>query len=175
LRQPLQVAGYPNQIWGMDFVSDALFDGRRLRMLTVIDLYTRECLAIAVGQRLTGEDVARTLEQICIERSQPEVLKMDNGSDFAGKVLDRLAYEKQVSIDSSRPGKSTDNATVESFNGSLRQECLNANLFLSLDDAKTKVEKWRLFYNQLRPHSSLGWISPVVYAEKHELGECDPG
>ena len=170
-RQPVKGADYPNQVWGMDFVSDALFDGRRLRLLTVIDLHTRECLAITVGQRLTGQDVADTLDRICMERPRPEIMKADNGSEFAGKVLDRWAYEKGVTIDFSRPGKPTDNATVESFNGSLRKECLNSNWFLSLEDAEEKIDRWRTFYNQMRPHSSLEWRPPEIYAEKHGLGE----
>lgn len=174
MRQPVRLADYPNQIWGMDFVCDALFDGRRLRLLTVIDLHTRECLAITVGQNLTGQDVARTLDKIRLTRPAPQMLKTDNGSEFAGKVMDRWAYENDVKIDFSRPGKPTDNATVESFNGSLRQECLNANWFLSLDDAREKIEQWRRFYNQLRPHSSLDWLTPASYSEKQAPGAAAP-
>ena len=170
-RQPVKGAEYPNQVWGMDFVSDALFDGRRLRLLTVIDLHTRECLAIASGQRLTGQDVVDTLDVICTERPRPEIVKTDNGSEFAGKQLDRWAYENDVVIDFSRPGRPTDNAAVESFNGSLRKESLNTNWFLSLDDAREKIGQWRAFYNQLRPHSSLAWEAPAVYAENYVLGE----
>lgn len=104
----------------MDFVSDALFNGRRLRLLTIIDLFTRECLAIVVGQSLKGQDVQEALTAIARFRGNPEVLKTDNGSEFAGKVMDRWAYERNIEIDFSRPGKPTDNATVESFNGRLR-------------------------------------------------------
>ncbi|MBU73920.1 IS3 family transposase [Spongiibacter sp.] len=168
-RQPLQQANHPNHIWGMDFVSDALFDGRRLRLLTIIDQFTRECLGIVVGQSLKGHDVQEALTAIARFRGNPEVLKTDNGSEFAGKVMDRWAYERNIEIDFSRPGKPTDNATVESFNGRLRQECLNENWFLSLADAREKIEAWRTFYNQVRPHSALEWSTPSDYARKHAV------
>lgn len=168
-RQPKQQADFPNHIWGMDFVSDALFDGRRLRLLTIIDLFTRECLGIVVGQSLKGEDVKEALTRIARFRGNPKTLKADNGSEFAGKVMDRWAYERQIEIDFSRPGKPTDNATVESFNGRLRQECLNENWFLSLQDAEQKIEAWRTFYNQVRPHSALEWLTPSDYARKHAV------
>nr|WP_097462131.1 IS3 family transposase [Mangrovitalea sediminis] len=168
-RQPLQQATHPNHIWGMDFVSDALFDGRRLRLLTIVDLFTRECLGIMVGQSLKGSDVTEALNGITRFRGKPELLKTDNGSEFAGKVMDRWAYERDIKIDFSRPGKPTDNATVESFNGRLRQECLNENWFLSLADARQKIEAWRTFYNQVRPHSALDWSTPADYARKHAV------
>ena len=140
LRQPKQLAHAMNEIWSMDFVADALFDGRRLRMLTVVDLFTRECLAIDVGQSLKGEDVVRTLNGITAQRG--------------------------VELDFSRPGKPTDNAAVESFNGRLRQECLNAHWFLSLADAKAKIEAWRQDYNESRPHSALEWATPAEFARR---------
>ena len=168
-RQPLQQANHPNHIWGMDFVSDALFDGRRLRLLTIIYLFTRECLGIVVGQSLKGQDVQEALTAIARFRGNPDVLKTDNGSEFAGKVMDRWAYERKIEIDFSRRGKPTDNATVESFNGRLRQECLNENWSLSLADAREKIEAWRTFYNQVRPHSALEWSTPSDYARKHAV------
>ena len=127
LRQPKQIALTANEMWSMDFVADELFDGRKLRMLTVVDCYTRECLAIDLGQSLRGDDVVSSLSRICAERGLPQTIKTDNGSEFISKVLDKWAYEHGVEIDFSRPGKPTDNARVESFNGRLRQECLNAN------------------------------------------------
>jgi putative transposase len=155
LRQPKQLAFAINEVWSADFVADALFDGRKLRMLTVVDCYTRECLAIDVGQSLKGEDVVDSLNRICGERGLPRTIKTDNGSEFISKVMDKWAYERGVELDFSRPGKPTDNARVESFNGRLRQECLNANWFLSLDDAKAKIAAWRTYYNESRPHSAL--------------------
>ncbi len=165
-RQPQPQGLYPNHVWGMDFVSDALFDGRRLRLLTVIDLYTRECLGICVGQNLRSTEVAEMLNSIALRRPLPQLLKTDNGSEFAGKMLDRWVYERGIRIDFSRPGTPTDNATVESFNGRLRQECLNENWFMSLEDARCKIEAWRIHYNQRRPHSALGWMTPSEFAEK---------
>ncbi len=165
-RQPQPQGLYPNHVWGMDFVSDALFDGRRLRLLTVIDLYTRECLGICVGQNLRSTEVAEMLNSIALRRPLPQLLKTDNGSEFAGKMLDKWVYKRGIRIDLSRPGTPTDNATVESFNGRLRQECLNENWFMSLEDARCKIEAWRILYNQRRPHSALGWMTPSEFAEK---------
>ncbi|WP_419722363.1 IS3 family transposase [Serratia liquefaciens] len=165
-RQPQPQGLYPNHVWGMDFVSDALFDGRRLRLLTVIDLYTRECLGICVGQNLRSTEVAEMLNSIALRRPLPQLLKTDNGSEFAGKMLDKWVYERGIRIDFSRPGTPTDNAMVESFNGRLRQECLNENWFMSVEDARCKIEGWRIHYNQSRPHSALGWMTPSEFAEK---------
>jgi putative transposase len=165
-RQPKQLVSAINEIWSMDFVADALFDGRKLRMLTVVDCYTRECLAIDVGQSLKGEDVVMSLQRICAERGLPGTIKTDNGSEFISKVMDKWAYERGVELDFSRPGKPTDNARVESFNGRLRQECLNAHWFLSLDDAKAKISAWKRYYNESRPHSSLQWDTPAEFARR---------
>ena len=112
-------------MWSMDFVADNLFDGRKLRMLAVVDCFTRESLVIHVGQSLKAEDVVRVVDAIARERGAPQTIKADDGSEFISKVMDRWAYERKVEIDFSRPGKPTDNAMIESFNGRLRQECLN--------------------------------------------------
>jgi putative transposase len=164
LRQPKQIVHSINEIWSMDFVADALFDGRRLRALTIVDNYTRECLAIEVGQRLTGDDVAATLNRIQAVRGLPKTIKVDNGSEFISKAMDRWAYENGVELDFSRPGRPIDNAKIESFNGRLREECLNAHWFLSLEDARRKIEAWRAFYNEVRPHSALKWLTPSEFA-----------
>jgi putative transposase len=129
-----------NDGWSMDFVSDALFDGRRLRALTIVDNFTRESLAIAVDQGIKGEQVVEVLDRILAERGAPKSIRVDNGPEFVSKALDRWAYEHGVTLDFSRPGKPTDNAYVKSFNGRLREECLHANWFLSLEDAQTKIE-----------------------------------
>lgn len=160
-RQPLMQASAANMLGSMDFAADALFDGRRLRALTVVDQYTRESLAIELGQSLRGEDVVAVMRAIAAERGAPQVIKADNGSEFAGRVMDRWAYENGVEIDFSRRGKPTDNAGIESFNGRLCEECLNAHWFLSLDDARRKIEQWRRFYNEMPPHSALGWLTPA--------------
>ena len=168
-RQPKQICSAINELWSMDFVADALFDGRKLRMLTVVDCYTRECLAIDVGQSLKGEDVVDSLNRICAIRGLPATIKTDNGSEFISKAMDKWAYERGVELDFSRPGKPTDNARVESFNGRLRQECLNAHWFLSLDDARAKIGAWRDDYNESRPHSALDWATPAEFARRCRL------
>lgn len=166
MRQPKKQSAGINDIWSMDFVADALFDGRRLRTLPIVDHYTRECLAIDVGQSLKGGDVVRVLEQLRMTRGLPKTIKVDNGSEFISKVMDKWAYEHGVELDFSRPGKPTDNAKVESFNGRFREECLNAHWFLSLEDAKGKIEAWRRYYNEDRPHSAQGWMTPAEFAEQ---------
>ncbi len=148
----------------MDFVADNLFDGRKLRMLKVVDCYSRESLAIHVGQSLKGEDVVQVLNGIAVQRGRPQVIKSDNASEFIGKAMDKWAYEHRVALDFSRPGRLTDNAMVESFNGRLRQECLNEHWFMSLADARTKIEAWRRHYNESRPHSALGSKTPLEFA-----------
>ena len=153
-----------NDCWSMDFMSDELFDGRRIRVLTIVDNFTRESLAIEVGQRFKGQDVARVLTRIASERSLPKTIRVDNGPEFTSKVLDQWAYWHKVELDFSRPGKPTDNALIESFNGRLRAECLNENWFLSLDDATEKLEAWRIDYNEHRPHSALGNLAPSEFA-----------
>jgi putative transposase len=161
-RQP--TAGRPNELWSMDFVSDALFDGRRLRALTVVDVFTREALAIEIDQGIKGEQVVSAVTRVALARGMPRAIRVDNGPEFVSKALDRWAYENGVTLDFSRPGKPTDNAFVESFNGRLRDECLNAHWFLSLADARSKIEAWRREYNESRPHTSLGWMTPQEYA-----------
>lgn len=154
------------QCWSMDFVSDALFDGRKFRSLTVVDNCSRECLSIKVGQSLKGTDVVQTLEYLKQAKGLvPQRIQTDNGSEFISKEVDRWAYDNKVTMDYSRPGKPTDNPFVESFNGSFRDECLNAHWFLSLEDAKEKIEAWRVEYNEFRPHSSLDNLTPAEFIE----------
>lgn len=150
----------------MDFVADALFDGRKLRMLTVVDLFTGECLEIDVRQSLKWEDVVRVLNQICRQRGLPGTIKTDNGIEFAPKAMDKWAYEREIELDLSRPGKPTENAGVESLNARLHQECLNANWFLSLADAQARIAAWRAYYNERRPHSALEWATPAEFAHR---------
>jgi putative transposase len=154
----------------MDFVADQLFDGRRFRALTIVDNYSRKCLAIHPQQSIKGSDVVNVMEQIFIQQEIiPERIQVDNGSEFISKALDKWAYENNVTLDFSRPGKPTDNPFIESFNGSFRDECLNTNWFLSLDDAREKIEHWRVEYNQYRPHSSLEGKTPHEVFEESTL------
>ena len=146
----------PDQRWSLDFVHDQLSDGRRLRMLTVVDTCTREALAIEVDTSLSGERVARVLERVIQERrAQPEEIVMDNGPELTSRALDAWAYARGVRLRFIEPGKPTQNAFAESFNGRLRDECLNQHWFLSLADARRIIEAWRVDYNTVRPHSSL--------------------
>ena len=165
LERPVNTGLY--ECFSMDFVSDALFDGKKFRALTVVDNYSRECVAIYVGQSLKGADVVYVLNQIKMIRSiVPKKIQTDNGSEFISKEMDRWAYENKVTMHYSRPGKPTDNPFVESFNGSFRDECLNAHWFLSLKDAKGKIEVWRKDYNEYRPHSSLNQLTPAEFIEQ---------
>lgn len=152
----------------MDFVSDSLFNGRRIRALTVVDNFSRECLAIHVGQSIVGDRVVEVMDALKrFAGRQPARIQMDNGSEFISKAMDKWAYENNVVLDFSRPGKPTDNAFIESFNGSFRDECLNINWFLSLEDAREKIEAWRRDYNDFRPHSALGNMTPSEFMENH--------
>ena len=157
-----------DECWSMDFVADNLFNGRRIRALTIVDNLSRECVAIHVDQAIKGKEVVQVMERLRLFRERcPERIQVDNGPEFISKDLDKWAYENGVTLDYSRPGKPTDNALIESFNGSFRDECLNANWFLSVDDAKKKIEAWRKDYNGFRPHSSLGNMTPEQFREQH--------
>ena len=157
-------AGGVNECWSMDFVSDALFDGRRFRVLTIVDNFSRECLGVCVGQSVRGDDVVALLEGIQMKRRAPKSIRLDNGPEFISKSLDLWAYGNSVALDFSRPGKPTDNAIIESFHGRLRDECLSVNWFLSLEDARAKIRTWRKDYNESRPHSSLENKTPREFA-----------
>ena len=154
----------PNEVWSLDFVADQLADGRRFRALTVVDVFTRESLAIEVGQSLKGEDVVRVLSRLRQDRGVPKRLFCDKGAEFTSQIMDLWAYQNGVQIDFSRPGKPTDNAYVESFNGTFRAECLNAHGFTSLSEAKQIIEAWRREYNESRPHRALGERTPNEFA-----------
>jgi putative transposase len=164
----------PNESWSMDFMADQLYDGRRFRVLTVVDNFTRESLAVRAGQSFTGEDVARVLDEIVAQRKTPESIWVDNGTEFTSRALDLWAYGRGVKLDFSRPGKPTDNPFIESFNSRVRQECLNENWFLSLEDARQKIEAWRIEYNEIRPHGSLGNHAPAQYARQGHNREAQP-
>ena len=145
-------------------MSDQLFDGHRIRLLTIVDNHTRESLAIHVSQRIRGCEVVQVLERVAAKHGKPQTIQVDNGPEFISKDVDLWAYWNHVKLDFSRPGKPTDNAYIESFNARFRLECLNEHWFLSLEDAEEKIEEWRKDYNSNRPHSSLGNISPEEFA-----------
>jgi putative transposase len=157
-------ASRPNERWSMDFVSDCVSTGRVIRMLTVVDDCTRECPAIEVDTSLGGLRVRRVLDRIARERGLPEAIVLDNGPEFRGRALAAWSEERGVRLEFIQPGKPAQNAYAESFNGRLRDECLNANWFTSLSDARRKIESWRQDYNQQRPHSSLNYLPPAEFA-----------
>jgi len=163
-RQPLLTPEDVNPRWSMDFMTDTLADGRRFRTLTVIDDFTRECLAIEVDFSLTGERVVRVLDRVADERGCPEAIVIDNGPEFTGRALDGWASQRGVALQFIQPGKPIQNAFVESFNDKLRSEHLNTNWFADLREARASIEAWRREYNHERPHSSLGRIPPALYA-----------
>lgn len=156
-------ASAPNECWSMDFVSDSLASGSRFRALTIVDNFTRESRAIEAGFSMTGKRVAEVLERLALGGELPRRIKVDNGSEFISRALDEWAYRRGVKLEFSRPGKPTDNAFIESFNGRLRQECLNARWFASLDEARQVLENWRKDYNEVRPHTALGMLAPQVF------------
>lgn len=155
-----------DQCWSMDFAADNLFNGRRIRALAVVDNFSRQCLAIHVDHSIKADQVVSTLDglRLFAGRSSQRI-QADNGSEFISKALDKWADENKVTLDFSRPGKPTDNALIESFNGSFRDECLNIHWFLSLDDARQKIEQWRRDYKCFRPIRRWG-ISPRMNSPK---------
>jgi putative transposase len=154
----------PNERWSMDFVSDVLVDGRRFRTLNVIDMFTREAVAMAVDFSLPSKAVTRALDEAIAARGQrPDVITIDNGTEFTSRHFDAWAHERGVRLDFIRPGKPVENGFVESFNGRFRDECLSQSWFLSLEDARATIARWRTEYNEARPHSSLGNLAPVEF------------
>lgn len=167
-RQGRPEVGGPNEVWAMDFMADRLFDGRPFRMLTIVDCCTREALAIAPRASFRAYQVVEVLHDLARQRGKPKSLRVDNGPEFAGRMLDQWAYLNAVEIDFSRPGRPTDNAFIEAFNSRLRAECLNASWFLSLADARTRIEEWRIDYNEDRPHLALRGLTPRAFATEAE-------
>lgn len=174
LRVVLPAASRINERWSMDFVTDSLTTGRRFRSLTIVDDHTRESVAIECDFSLTGMRVARVLDRVSMTRGLPHIITVDNGPEFAGKALDAWAYQKGVKLNFIRPGKPVENAYVESFNGRLRDECLNEHVFRTLDEARLIIEAWRIDYNRLRPHSSLGNLTPEEFAEQDRVRQPKP-
>lgn len=166
-RSPIGAPVSPNEIWSMDFVSDQLICGKRIRGLTIIDIFSRYNHAIELDSSLTGRRVVETLDRICTFEGYPKIITVDNGPEFICMALDKWAYKHSVKLKFSRPGKPTDNPFIESFNGKMRDEFLDMHWFRDLSHARTEAEKWRVEYNELRPHSSIGMMTPMEYLEKH--------
>ena len=163
-RVPHPEATAPNQRWSMDFMSERVADGRWFRILTVVDQFTRECLCLLADQSLTGEKVTQALEPVVRQRGAPRSITVDNGSEFASRVMDAWAYRQGIQLACIRPGKPVENGFIESFNGRLRDECLNVDVFFTLDDVREKLARWQVDYNGLRPHSSLQDQAPAIFA-----------
>lgn len=167
LRVPLPSATRPNERWSMDFIHDQLANGRRFRTLTIVDDFTRQCPALWTDHSIGGHGVIRVLEQLAKAHGLPRAITVDNGPEFTGKILHDWAQKHGVKLNFTTPGKPTQNAFIESFNGKFRNECLNGHWFTTLNEARLLIERWRQEYNQIRPHSSLGRIPPNRFASSH--------
>jgi len=173
-RIPLELPARANQMWTMDFTRDSLASGRKFRTLNLMDAYTREALWIEVDNSLPGLRVVRVLEKVAQERGLPEAIQVDNGPEFISRVVDQWAYANGVALHFIDPGKPVQNAFIESFNGKFRDECLNQNWHTSLEDARRIIETWRVDYNTVRPHSSLGYQTPEEYAAQVAARPASP-
>ncbi len=162
--KPLLARTAANQEWALDFVHDAVECGRTIRVLSVVDAYTRECLALEVDTSFASRRVTRVLDQIISERGRPEAIRCDNGPEMTSRHFLAWCVERQIELVHIQPGKPTQNARVESFNGRLREECLNLSWFQNLFDARRKIAAWQIEYNEDRPHSSLGYKTPKEFA-----------
>lgn len=163
-RVPMAVPTQANHMWTMDFTRDSLGNGRKFRTLNLMDGHTREALWIEVDTSLPGQRVVQVLEKVVEERGLPEAIQVDNGPEFISRVVDQWAYGNGVALHFIDPGKPVQNAFIESFNGKFRDECLNQNWYTNLEDARQIIEAWRMDYNTVRPHSSLGYLTPEEYA-----------
>lgn len=166
-RVPMPVAARPNQHLSMDFVQDRLTNGRKIRTLTLVDNFSRECPALEVDTSLGGKRVVRVLDRHIERHGAPDAITIDNGTEFDSKVMDEWAFRNKVKLDFIHPGKPNENAYIESFNGKFRDECLNENLFVTLEHARKLIEDWRIDYNEERPHSSLEDLTPAEFIRLH--------
>jgi putative transposase len=171
VREQRMPATAPNQVWSMDFMHDRLIDGRKIRLLTIIDIFSRECVALRVAHEFKSAKVVDVLQRVTTKRGLPQTIRCDNGTEFTAQAFDQWAYWNKVKIDFSRPGKPTDNAFCESFNGRVRQELLNPSWFATLEQAQRAAAEWRRDYNEIRPHRSLGNKTPheFVLARERDL------
>ncbi len=173
VRVPIELPLRPNHIWSMDFVSDQLGYGKRIRGLVVVDVLSKMNMALDFDYTMSGFRVVQVLERVCEFNGKPEYIRVDNGPEFICMALDKWAYENGVKLQFSRPGKPTDNAFVESFNGKMRKEFLNRHWFKDLNDVNEKAQTWREEYNTDRPHRSLGMKTPMEFVENWELNSTE--
>jgi len=165
----LPAATRPNERWSIDFMHDRLIGGRTIRALNVVDDFTRECLALRIGHSFGSADVIRTFEDIAFDRGLPTTVCFDNGSEFTSRAMLRWGAERRVALHFIAPGKPTQNANIESLNGRIRDELLNAHSFVSLFEARQTAEDWLADYNGVRPHSALGFLTPKAFAERFKI------
>jgi putative transposase len=175
VKQPLTVPTAPNQVWSIDFMSDALVDGRKFRLLNIIDDFNREPLSIEADTSLPSQRVIRVLERLIIHRGKPANIRVDNGPEFISHKLGQWCEEKRLTLQFIQPGKPMQNAYIERKNGSIRRELLNAYLFYSLHDVRVMCEQWREDYNTERPHKALGYLSPIGYHERWQSSQTETG
>jgi len=168
-KRPLEKPSKPNQRWAMDFVSDSLNNGSKVRMLNIVDVFTKECPAIVVSSSLPSSKVISTLDYLAETRGLPEAITVDNGPEYTSEMTINWAKERGVFLDHITPGKPTENGYIESFNGKFREECLDQNWFRNLKEAKRIVEDWRQDYNKERPHSAIGYMTPEEFARKKAI------
>ena len=168
-RGPAPVPAGPIERWSMDFVHDALADGRPFRILTVVDQWSRSSPLLEVAVRMSGETVGAALDRVLTSTQRPRSITVDHGTEFQSRALEDWAYGRGVQLDFIRPGKPIENAFIESFNGRLRDECLNVHQFVSIADAQAKIEAWRRDYNQYRPHGSLGHLTPIEFVAQRQV------
>ena len=166
IKQPLTYATSPNQVWSIDFMSDSLQDGRKVRLLNIIEDFNRESLAIEVDTSLPTLRVIRVLERLVIERGTPANIRMDNGPEFISHKLEQWCTNRKITLQFIQPGCPTQNAFIERKNGSIRRELLNAYVFTSLTEVRLCCDEWRMDYNLERPHKSLGYLSPLLFAQQ---------
>ena len=161
-------AGKKNELWALDFMHDSMGSGRKLRILPIIDTHTKECHRIEVDRSIGGRRVTEVLSEVASVHGLPENIVVDNGPEFISNAMDEWAYSREVTLHFIRPGKPVDNAFMESFNARLREECLNLNWFRSIEHARCVIEEWRVDYNETRPHSTLGFLTPKEFAQQEE-------
>ncbi len=168
-RRPMIVPSRANERWSLDFVSDAFTDGRRFRILAVVDDYSRECLALVPDTSISGARLVREVKAVIAQRGMPTTIVSDNGTEMTSSAVLRFCQDTKVNWHYIAPGKPMQNAFIESFNGSFRDECLNETLFSSLDEARTAIKRWQYDYNTQRPHSSLDNLTPAEFARQNRL------
>lgn len=166
LRTEIPRPKHPNHIWSMDFMKDALSNGRKIKVFPIVDEYSRKCYSVEVDTSITGRRVCEVLNRISFIEGLPEIIMIDNGPEFIGKALDEWSYRRGIKLFFITPGKPVENCYIESFNGKFRDECLNEHWFTSLEHARKEIEAWRIDYNTERPHSSLDYLTPEEFLRK---------